>query len=89
MSPNIDKQSAGISVDRSKQSPQGIVKTDDKNCRADRLQVLWDKTHPKFLACADDEDGDEQDDEIAFKAEKISKPTPKTYALLTWRLHSA
>ena len=59
MSPDIDKYSAGISVDRPKQRPQCIVKADDKNSRADRLQVLRHETHPKLFARADHENGDE------------------------------
>ena len=46
MSPTIDKHSAGIGVDRAEQSAQRIVKTDNKDRRADRLQVLGHKTHP-------------------------------------------
>ena len=89
MSPSVHEQSAGISVDRPEQGAQSVVKTNDKNSRADRLQVLRHETHPKFFACADHKNRDEQNDEIAFEPEKISKPTRKAYALLTRRLHSA
>ena len=89
MSPNIDKYSAGISVNCPEQSPQRIVKTDDKNSRADRLQVLRHKTHPKLFAGTNDENGDKQNDEIALEPEEISNPTTKAYDLSTWRLHSA
>src|SRR5438132_1311732 len=50
MSPNIDEYSAGICVDCAEQGAQRVVKTDHKNGRADRLQVLRHKTHPKFFA---------------------------------------
>ena len=73
MSPNVDKYSARVGVDRAEQSAYCVVKTDDKNSRADRLQVLWHKTQPEFLACADDEHGDEQDDQIAFKPEELGQ----------------
>jgi hypothetical protein len=75
MSPSIDKYSAGISVNRPEQSPQRIVKTDDKNSRADCLQILRHETHPKFFARADHENRYEQNDKIAFEPEKISEPT--------------
>jgi len=71
MSPKIDKYSAGVRVDRTEQGAQCIVETDNENRRADRLQVLRHKTHPKFFACANDKDGDEQDNQIALKTEKI------------------
>src|SRR5438552_2570107 len=50
MSPKIDKYSAGVRVDRTEQGAQCIVETDNENRRADRLQVLRHKTHPKFFA---------------------------------------
>ena len=74
MSPNIDEYSAGICVDCAEQGAQRVVKTDHKNGRADRLQVLRHKTHPKFFASANDKNGDEQDDQIALKPEEISQP---------------
>ena len=70
MSPTIHKYSAGIGVDSTEQSAQRIVKADDENCRADCLQILRHKTHPKLFACANDKNGDEQDDEIAFEPEE-------------------
>ena len=88
MSPKIDKYSAGISVDRAEQRPQRIVKTDDKNPRAERLQIFRYKTHPQFLARANYENGDEQNDEIASKAEKIRELPGATYILRVRRLHS-
>ena len=74
MSPNIGKHSAGVRVNRTEQSAERVVKTDNKNRRTDRLQVLRYKTHPKFLAGADDKNGDEQDDKIAFQPEETSQP---------------
>ena len=71
--PNGPRLSPGISVDGTKQSAQRIVKTDNKNCRAERLQILRHKTHPKLFACANDKNGDEQDDEIAFEPEESSE----------------
>ena len=69
----VHDYSAGIGVDRTKQSAQRIIKTDNKNCRAERLQILRHKTHPKLFACANDKNGDEQDDEIAFEPEESSE----------------
>src|ERR1700680_3078395 len=88
MSPKIDKYSAGISVNRAEQRPQRVVETDDKNPRAERLQIFRYKTHPQFLACANDENGDKQNDEIAFKAEKVGELPDATYVLRVRRLHS-
>src|SRR5438552_8940124 len=82
MSPKIGKYSAGISVNRTEQRPQHVVETDDKNRRAERLQIFRYKTHPQFLARANDENGDEQNDEIASKAEKIGEPARAIHALV-------
>src|SRR5882724_8088967 len=73
MSPAVRYYAAGISVDSTKQSAQRIIKADNKNRRADRLQILRHKTHPKLFACANDKNGDEQDDEIAFEPEESSE----------------
>ena len=73
MSPVIRDYPARIGVDRTKQSAQRIVKADNENRRADRLQILRHKTHPKLFACANDKNGDEQDDEIAFEPEESSE----------------
>jgi len=72
MSPTIDEYSTGIGVDGTKQGAQRIIKTDNKHCCADRLQILRHKPHPEFFARANDKNGDEQDDEIAFEPEEIS-----------------
>jgi hypothetical protein len=42
------------------------------------LQVLRHKTHPQLFASANDKNGDKQDDQIAFEAKKISKPTRRS-----------
>jgi len=68
----IYNYSTGIGVDGTKQSAQRIIKTDNKNRGANCLQVLRHETHPKFFASANDKNGDEQDDEIAFEPEEIS-----------------
>ena len=73
MSPAIRDYAARVGIDRTKQSAQRIVKADNENRRADRLQILRHKTHPKLFACANHENGDEQDDEIAFKPEESSE----------------
>src|ERR1700676_1023533 len=88
MSPKIGKYSAGISVNRAEQRPQRVVETDDKNPRAERLQIFRYKAHPQFLARANYENGDEQNDEIASKAEKIRELPGATYILRVRRLHS-
>ena len=73
MSPAVRDYSAGIGVDRTEQCAQRIVKADNENRRAERLQILRHKTHPKLFACANDKNGDEQDDEIAFEPEESSE----------------
>src|SRR6478672_11654176 len=64
---------ARVGIDRTKQSAQRIVKADNENRRADRLQILRHKTHPKLFACTNDKNGDEQDDEVAFEPEESSE----------------
>src|SRR6266403_909477 len=73
MAPTIRDYPARVGIDRTKQSAQRIVKADNENRRADRLQILRHKTHPKLFACANDKNGDEQDDEIAFEPEESSE----------------
>src|SRR6185369_5298434 len=73
MSPAVREYAAGISVDSTEQCPQRVIKADNKHGRAERLQILRHKTHPKFFACADDKNGNEQDDEIAFEPEESSE----------------
>ena len=73
MSPMVYNYSTGIGVDGTEQSAQRIIKTDNKNCCAERLQILRHKTHPKLFTCANDKNGNEQDDEIAFEPEESSE----------------
>ena len=73
MSPAIRDYPARVGVDRTEQCAQRIVKADNENRRADRLQILRHKTHPKLFACANDKNGDEQDDEIAFEPKESSE----------------
>src|SRR5262245_25603173 len=75
MSPTIHEHSTRIRVDCANGSAQRIVEADNENRSTDRLQVLGHKAHPKLFACADDKNGNEQDDEIAFEAKKISQPS--------------
>ena len=89
MSPKIDQHAARISVNRAKQRAQRIVKSDDKNARAKRLQILRHETHPEFLARTNHENGHEQNDKVAFEPEKLRKPVRGAHALLVWRLHFA
>jgi hypothetical protein len=72
MSPAVREYAAGISVDGTKQSAQRIVKADNEHRRAERLQILRHKTHPEFFASANDKNGEEEDDEVAFEPEEIS-----------------
>jgi len=74
MSPTIREHSTRIGVDRTDQSAQRVVKTDDENRRADCLQILRHKAHPELFASANDKNGDEQDDKIAFESEKVGEP---------------
>ena len=71
MSPKIDKYAARISVNCAEQRAQRVVKTDEENARTKRLQILRHEPHPEFLASANHENGDEQDDEIAFEPEEL------------------
>jgi hypothetical protein len=71
MSPAIDQDSAGISVDGAQQSTQTVEEADDENGGANFLEVLWKKAHPEFFAGADTEDGNEEDHQIAPQPEKF------------------
>src|SRR4051794_38039523 len=82
MSPAICDYPARVGVDRTEQCAQRIVKADNENRRSDRLQILRHKTHPKLFACANDKNGDEQDDEIAFESEEIREPREAVHAQL-------
>ncbi len=80
MAPAIDEQAAGIGVDRTEEIPQRVEETDDENRRAERLQIFRKEPHPQFLARADGEGGDEQDDEIALESEKLREALPSVHA---------
>src|SRR5687767_7596501 len=82
MSPAIDKDAARIGVDRAEQSPESIEEADDKNGRAQGLEILRNETHPKFLPGADDECGNEQDDKVALETEEIGGRAPEGHAEL-------
>src|ERR1700730_18451931 len=73
MSPKIDKHAAGIGVNRAEQRAERVIQTDDKNTRAQRLQKFRDEPHPEFFARADDENGEQQNDEIALESKKIGQ----------------
>ena len=73
MSPAIREYAARVGIDRTKQCAQRIVKADNENRRAKRLQILRHKTHPKLFASANHKNGDEQDDQIAFEPEESSE----------------
>src|ERR1700730_6429907 len=66
VSPAIDHHAAGIGVDRAEQCSNRIIKADYENRGAEFLEILWNESHPKFFASADDENNEQQDDEIAF-----------------------
>ena len=70
MSPKIDNHSAGIGVDRAQQCFQRVEKSDHEHARAERLQILRHETHPEFFACADHEDRNEQDGQVALQSKK-------------------
>ena len=83
MSPKIDKDSAGVGVDRAEQGAQRVVQTDHKNGRAERLQIFRHETHPQLFARTDHENGDEENDEIAFQPKELAhalKPALRTFA---------
>ena len=71
MSPKISQHSAPIYISRGEQRAQAVIKADDKNGHAERLQIFRHETHPKLFACADHKNGNEQNDEIASQTEKI------------------
>jgi hypothetical protein len=71
MSPKIRQRSAPICISRREQRAQTVVKADDKNGHAERLQIFRHETHPKLLARTDHKNGNEQNDEIASRTEKI------------------
>ena len=73
MSPMVYDYTTGVCIDGAKQSAQRIIKTDDKNCCAERLKIYRYKTHPEFFASSNHKNGDEQDDEIAFEPEESSE----------------
>ena len=76
VSPAIDEHAAGIRVDGAEQRTERIEKTDDENARAEGLEIFREKPHPEFLARADDERGDEQNDEVALEREKFRGHAP-------------
>ena len=43
----------------------------------------------KFFARADHENGEQQNDEVAFEREKVAEALLKTHIWFRWRLHSA
>jgi len=65
MSPAIDEHAAGIRVDGAEQRAERIEKADDENARAERLEIFRQEPHPDFFTRADDDDGREQQHEIA------------------------
>ena len=73
MSPKIDKNTAGIGVNRAEQCPKRIVQADDKNRRTHGLEIFGHEPHPEFFARADHENGEQQNNEIAFKSKKIGQ----------------
>ena len=79
MSPAIDEHAAGIRVDGAEQRAERIEKADDENARAEGLEIFREKPHPEFLAGADDERGNEQDDEVALEREKFCGATPEVH----------
>src|SRR5260370_385039 len=80
ITPKIDKYSTGIGVNRAEQCAQRIVKPDDENARAERLQIFRHKAHPEFFTRANHKDCDEQDDEISLEPEKIGKRSQTPHA---------
>jgi hypothetical protein len=82
MPAKIYQYTAGVRVNRTEQSAECIVQTNDKNGGTERLQVLRHKSHPQLFARANDKNGDEQDDEIAFESKEIRDLPLLVYALL-------
>src|SRR5207244_2515288 len=70
MSPKIDNYSARIGVERAEQRPERVVETNDKDTRAERLQVLRHEPHPEFFARGEDKNRNEQNDEVAVEGEE-------------------
>ena len=49
--------------------------------RAEFFQILRDEPHPEFFAGADDKNHEQQDDEVAFEAEKVRDPRERAIRL--------
>jgi hypothetical protein len=75
-SPAIDRQPARVCVNRAKQRPDRIERPDNEDCRAKRLKIFRDEAHPQFLAGADREDCDQQNDEVAPQPEEFREWAP-------------
>src|SRR5450432_3791127 len=73
MSPTIHEHASGIGIESAKQSPKGIEKPDHKHARAKCLEIFRQKAHPQFLAGADEENGDQQDNKIALESEEVGE----------------
>ena len=80
MSPAVDEQAAGVGVDRAEKIPQRIEKSDDKNGRAERLEIFRQEAHPQFLPSADGKGGNEQDDQVALEPEELRDALPSVHA---------
>src|SRR2546421_6063445 len=89
MPPKIDNYSAGVGVNCAEQCAKRVVKTNNENTRSECLEKFRDEPHPEFFASADDENGEEKNDEIALKPEKVGELARCVHGLRTWRLHSA
>jgi hypothetical protein len=79
MPPAVDEHATRIGIDGAEQSSQPVKKADDKNGRAEGLEIFRDEAHPKLFAHPDNEDGDKQDDEIALEPEEVRGPAPEAH----------
>jgi len=71
MTESIRNDATGPRVDRAEQRLDRIVEPDDERRCTERLEILRDKAHPQLLACANDDDREQQDDNVAFEREDL------------------
>ena len=56
MPPAIRHYAARVGIDSAQQRLQPVVQPDHQRSRGQRLEIFWDKSHPRFFAGADDDD---------------------------------
>ena len=85
VSETINKNTAGIRVDRAETGAKRIEGSDDEDRGTERLKILRQKANPEFFARADQNNGRKQQNQIAFQSQKFralanNRPSEKTLA---------